>query len=454
MLIVIFALIFSLLLVQLNLNWFNQLADKEMSLPWLNPIFWASIIGFTLFTGLISGSYPAFYLSSFKPVEVLKGTFKAGKYASLPRKFLVVLQFTVSVALIIGTLVVFRQIQFAKNRPVGYDREGLIYVHILTDDLKGHYDALKNDLLITNVVENVATSGSPSTAVFSNRNDFNWRGKPVGSSLLFGIVSISHDFGKTIGWRIKEGRDFSKNFGTDTSGFILNEAAVKITGFKKPIGETITLDDKNYKVIGVINDMVMESPFEPIKPTIFLIDRDWVSGINIRLKHEVPVRDALRKIENVFRKAIPASPFEYNFVDEDYSKKFSTETRIGTLSSVFACLAILISCLGLFGLASFTAEQRTKEIGIRKVVGASVVDLWMLLSRDFVGLVLISLLISMPVSYWFMHNWLLTYSYHSAMSWWIFVFSGFGALTITMATVSFQAIKAALANPVHSLRND
>ncbi len=445
----------AILFVQLSLNWFNQLSDKQLSIPFSNPIFWLLILGFTLFTGFVSGSYPAFYLSSFEPIKVLKGTFRAGKYASLPRKVLVVLQFTVSIALIIGTIVVFRQIQYAKNRPVGYNREGLISININTPDLRNKYAPLRDDLLKTNVVENMSQSSSPTTGVHSNEIGFDWKGKDPNTTPPFGFIAVTHDFGKTIQWEIKEGRDFSKEFGTDTTGLILNEAAIKLTGLKNPIGETIKWNNKNWHIIGVIKDMVMESPFEPIKPTIFTLNYQWANYfLTIGIKQGEPVHTALSKIEGVLKKYNPGSPFEYKFIDEEYAHKFNDESRIGTLSSVFSGLAILISCLGLFGLASFTAEQRTKEIGVRKVLGASITDLWFLLSKDFVGLVLISLLISMPVSYWFMHNWLLTYPYHAAMSWWIFVFSGFGALTITMATVSFQAIKAALANPVHSLRNE
>jgi putative ABC transport system permease protein len=448
MLVVFIAFFLSVLLVQLSLPWFNQLSDKQMGIQWANPVFWLLVLGFTVFTGLVSGSYPAFYLSGFEPVKVLKGTFRAGRFASIPRKVLVVLQFTVSVTLIIGTMVVFRQIQFAKNRPVGYNREGLIEVNVVTEDLTGHYAALRDDLLKTGAVTEMATSGSPTTNVYNNQDDFSWNGKPPGSSILFAVVAISHEYGKTVGWEVKEGRDFSRSFSTDTSALILNEAAAKIIGFKNPIGETIRQDKKDYKIIGIIKDIIMESPFEPIRPTIFRTDWDWASVVNVRLKPGVPVQEAIAKVETVFRKANPSSPFEYKFIDEQYGKKFRTEARIGTLASVFAGLAILISCLGLFGLASFTAEQRTKEIGVRKVLGATVTDLWLLLSRDFVRLVLISLLISMPLAWYFMHKWLVSYPYHSDLSWWIFV------AAITLATVSFQAIKAALANPVKSLRTE
>ncbi len=448
------AFIVAVFLVSLSLPWFNQLADKQMHVQWLNPVFWLAVLGFTAFTGLVSGSYPAFYLSSFDPVRVLKGTFRAGRLASLPRKILVVTQFTVSITLIIGTVIVFRQIQHAKNRPIGYDRQGLISIAMITPDLRGKYAPLRQELLKTGVVADMAQSSSPTTSVYSNQIGFDWKGKDPNSIPSFGTIAVTHDFGKAVGWQIKQGRDFSRDFSTDTSALILNEAAVKLTKFKIPVGETIKWNGKNWRVIGVIKDLVMESPFEPIKPTIFLMDYTWASVITVRLKPSVPVRDALAKVEPVFKQFNPGSPFEYKFVDAEYADKFSTETRVGTLSSIFATLAIFISCLGLFGLASFVAEQRTKEIGIRKVLGASVLNLWTLLSKDFVWLVVISFFIAAPTAWYFMHNWLKDYEYRADIAWWVFAASGLGALLITILTVSFQAIKAALTNPVKALRSE
>lgn len=455
LLVVFMAFILAIILVQLSLpTFFNELADKKISIPFGNPLFWLICISFTLFTGLVSGSYPAFYLSSFEPVKVLKGTFRVGKYASLPRKILVVVQFTVSVTLIIGTIIVFKQIQYAKSRPVGYNREGMISISMNTPELYGHYDALRNDLIKTGAVENMAESSSPTTGVYSNQIGFDWKGKDPNAIPLFGIVSVSWDFGKTVHWKIKEGRDFSRDYGTDTLSLILNEAAIKLTGLKNPIGETIKWNDKKWKIIGIVKDLVMESPFRPIKPTVFLMNMEWVNIITVRLKPGLPVRESLAKIEPVFKRFNPGSPFDYNFVDEEYAKKFQSEERVGKLASVFAVLAILISCLGLFGLASFMAEQRTKEIGVRKVLGASVFNLWSLLSKDFIKLVVISILIAAPSAYFLLSNWLQNYEYRSEISWWVFLVSGAGAIFITLATVSYQAISAALANPVKSLRTE
>jgi ABC-type antimicrobial peptide transport system permease subunit len=445
------ALILAILTVQLSLPFFNRLADKQMSITWSNPQFWLLALGFTIFTGIISGSYPAFYLSAFEPIKVLKGVFRAGRLASVPRKVLVVIQFTVSITLIIGTIIIFQQIQFAKNRPVGYSRDGLITVP-LRENLFGHYDAIRNDLLQTGAVENMAESSQPATQ-FNNNNSIEWREKDPGLAVFFRNVNVTHEFGKTIGWSIKEGRDFSKDFLSDTSSAILNEEGLKITGLKNPIGELIKYDGKTYTIIGIAKDMVTQSPYAQMEPSVFFCD-GWMGVITIRIKPSVPVRDALAKIQPVFKKYDPASPFEFKFIDDEYAKKFSNEQRIANLASVFAILAIFISCLGLFGLASFVAEQRTKEIGVRKVLGATVFTLWKLLSKEFVSLVIISLLIAIPTAYYFMNNWLQNYQYRTQLSGWIFISAGLGTIAITLLTVSFQAIKAAVSNPVKSLRTE
>jgi ABC-type antimicrobial peptide transport system permease subunit len=453
-LVALIAFVISIGLVQLLLSFFNGLADKQMTIPWGDPYFWLGTLGFTLFTGLISGSYPAFYLSSFDAIKVLKGTFRVGRYASLPRKVLVVVQFTVSIVLIIGTIIVFRQIQHAKNRPVGYTREGLITVSMNTPDFYGHYDALRGDLLATGVVENMAESSSPSTDVWSNNVGFSWEGKDPTSLPLFGTIGVTQDYGKTIGWQIKEGRDFSRDFATDSSGMILNEAALKLTGLKNVLGKIIKWNDRQYNVVGIVKDMVMQSPYTPVKPTIFIMQPDWANIITVRIKPTESIKDAMAKIEPVFKKFNPGAPFEYQFTDDEYAKKFSDEERIGNLSLFFAVLAIFISCLGLFGLASFVAEQRTKEIGVRKVLGATIMNIWQMLSKDFVLLVVISCLIAVPLAWYYLHQWLQKYEYKTDISWWIFAAAGFGALAITLLTVSFQAIKAAIANPVKSLRSE
>jgi putative ABC transport system permease protein len=448
------AFILAMILVLAALPFFNIIADKSMSIPWSNAYFWLVMILFTFFTGFVSGSYPAFYLSGFNPVKVLKGTFKAGRFSSIPRKILVVLQFTISVTLIIGTIIVFRQIQYAKDRPVGYTREGLISVDMSTPDLYGHYDAIRNDLISTGVVENMAESSSPTTDVFSNQIGFEWEGKTPGTNPLFGTIAVTRDFGKTIGWHIRQGRDFSRDFASDTSAMVLNQAAVELTGFKEPIGKIIRKDKKAYTVVGVIDNMVMQSPYTPVQPTIFFVDYNWANIITVKIKPTAHLQDAMAKVGGVFKKYNPAAPFDYHFTDEVYAQKFSDEERIGKLASIFAILAIFISSLGLFGLASFVAEQKTKEIGVRKVLGASVLNLWGMLSKDFVMLVTISCAFAVPISWYFLSGWLKGYKYHTEISLWIFVIACIGAMAITLLTVSYQSVKAALANPVKSLRSE
>ncbi|WP_369411574.1 ABC transporter permease [Longitalea luteola] len=447
------ALLLSLLMVHLSLPLFNGLSDKMMAISWGNPVFWLLILAFTLFTGLVSGSYPAFYLSGFKPIKVLKGTVNTGRTATLPRKVLVVVQFTVSVALIIGTCIVYRQIQHASDRPVGYTREGLITVDMNTPDFNGHYDALRNDLLATGAVADMAQSNSAPTEVWSN-NIVEWKGKDPALVVSPGTIAVSHDFGNTLGWKIKEGRDFSRRFPSDTGAFILNESAVKLTGFKDPVGQTIRWLNQDHLIIGVVKDMVMESPYAPIRPTIFHLNPNWARLITVRIKPGMSLQAGLAKIEPVFKKYNPGSPFVYKLTDDEYAKKFSDERRIGNLTTVFAILAIFISCLGLFGLASFVAGQRTKEIGIRKVLGASVFNLWRMLSKDFVMLVVISCAIAIPLAWYFLHQWLQQYEYRTTISWWIFILPAIGALILTLVTVTGQAIKAALTNPVKSLKTE
>jgi putative ABC transport system permease protein len=452
-LISIFAFLLSLILADLILPWFNLMADKTIQLLWGSAVFWLAGLGFSVLTGLIAGSYPAFYLSSFRPVKVLKGTFKVGRFASMPRKVFVVLQFTVSITLIIGSVIIFRQVQFTKNRPIGYDRTGLIQVEMKTDEIHDHFDAVRNDLLKSGAIVEMAESASPLTAVNSDNSGLKWRDKDPALQDDFGTVPISPEFGKTAGWKIIDGRDLSKNILSDSSAMIVNEAAVKFMGLKHPIGETINWY-KDFKIIGVIKDMVMESPYEPIQPTLFYMVRNPGALVDIRINPKMSAHEALGEIEKSFKQYAPGSPFDYKFTDDEYARKFSNEERIGKLAGFFTLLAIFISCMGLFGMASFMAEQRTKEIGVRKVLGASVFSLWQLMSKDFVILVSISLLVAIPTAYYFMHGWLQDYKYRADLSWWIFGLTAIGAITITLLTVSYQSIRAATMNPVKSLKTE
>jgi len=448
------ALFIALILVLVLLPFFNGLSDKSIRIPFANIYFWLFIFAFTLFTGIVSGSYPAFYLSGFEPIKVLKGTFRVGRYASVPRKVLVVVQFSISIALIIGTMIVYRQIQYAKNRPVGYNREGLISIRMNTPDLFGHYDVLRSELFQTGKVENMAESSSPVTQIWSNNIGFSWEGKDPSTLPLFCTVGVTLDFGNTIQWKVIEGRDFSRSFLTDSSAMMMNEAAVKLTGLKEVVGKIIKWDTTPHQVIGVIKDMVMGSPYEPVQPTFFFVNPGWANVVTIRLKPSASLQEGIARVETIFKKYNPSAPFEYKFIDDEYAEKFEDEKRIGNLASFFAILAVFISCLGLFGLASFVAEQRTKEIGVRKVLGASVFNLWKMLSKEFVNLVIISCFIAIPLAWYFLHQWLQKYSYRTTISVWLFLFAGLGAMMITLITVSYQAIKAALMNPTNCLRSE
>ena len=452
--IVLLAFVLSMLLVVLLLPLFNEIAGKKMAFPWQNPMFWLTSLVFMLVTGLLAGSYPALYLSSFQPLKVLKGTFKAGRLASVPRRVLVVVQFTVSVMLVIGTLIVYQQIQYAKNRPVGYNRSGLINLS-LQEEIAGHFDAVKTELLNTGAIVSMAATYSPLTGVWNTNGGFEWEGKDPNLAVDFPNNGVSYDYGKTIQWKISAGRDFSREFATDSTAFIINQSAAEFMGMKDPVGKTLRWGNRSYTIIGVVNDLLQESPFFPVRPSLYHI-RDYsdLPNLLIRLNPERSVAESISAVEGVWKKHIKEAPFGYTFVDEAFGDKFRSEERIGQLSSWFAGLAIFISCLGLLGLASFVAEQRTKEIGIRKVLGASVSHLWGLLSKEFVLLVLLSCILATPIAWYYLNEWLANYDYRISISWAVFAIAAGLALLITLATVSFQAIKAALANPVKSLRTE
>lgn len=459
-LIVLLAFVFAISIVLLSLNGFNTLASKSIIFPWDSVVFWLTSLIFILITSILSGSYPALYLSSFNPVAVLKGTFKTGRYSSLPRKVLVVTQFTVSIALIIGTLVVINQIQYSKERPVGYDKEGLIQIPVMSYEFIGKHEVMRTQFIASGGATSMTTMSSPATAVWSNRSGYTWEGKPEGFQEDLAHTSVNYDFVKTFGLKLIEGRGFSREFATDSNAVVLNKTAVKYMGIQNPIGKYIRRSGDNssappLKIIGVIDDIIVQSPYEPVKQAMYVFDAyQSASFYNLRLNPQKSISENLEIIENVFKKNFPDTPFDYQFVDEEYGKKFRAEERIASLARVFTILAIFISCLGLFGLASFVAEQRTKEIGVRKVLGASISQLWLLLSRDFIKLVIISLLIASPLAYYIMGQWLQKFNYRTSVTWDVFAIACFGALLITLITVSFQAIKAATSNPVKSLRTE
>jgi putative ABC transport system permease protein len=457
LMVVLLAFAVALLLVGVALPSFNDLAAKQLSIPWRNGWFWMLGVAFIVLTGLMAGSYPALYLSSFRAVSVLKGAFKAGRLAAVPRKALVVLQFGISVFLIICTIAVYQQVLFAKNRPVGYDRNGLLMIPVESLDVANKIEMLQREIQATGAVTDVAESESAVTEVSSNNGGFTWKGKPAGLEENFGTLTVSTGYGKTIGWEFLAGRDFSTLYNTDSACFVINESAARFMGLQHPVGETIRWKskwlgfDKNFTVIGVIKDMLMQSPYEAVKPTIFRLggNTNWIYA---RISPNISATSALSKIESVFRAIVPETPFDYKFADDEFARKFATEVRIGKLAGLFAVLAVFISCMGLFGMASWVAEQRVREIGIRKILGASVVGLWGLLSREFVALVALALVVVIPVAYMAMHWWLGQYQYRTALAWWIFAAAGAGALLLTLLTVSWQTVRAARANPVDSLK--
>ncbi|HEV2479213.1 MAG TPA: FtsX-like permease family protein [Puia sp.] len=448
----------ALLLTALALPWFNDLSAKRIQFPWTAPGFWLSALTFVAVTGLLAGSYPAFYLSSFKPVNVLKGEFRTGRPAILSRQMLVVTQFTFSIALIICTMVVAAQIRYAKNRPVGYSRDGLILVKMHYPEYVDKYAVLTNELTRSGAVTGMAAAQSPLTGVWSHSEGFQWADKNPAIHEDFATLNVSAEYGKTVGWQFLDGRDFRPGFTTDSAGFVINESAARFMGLPHPVGSTISWTSrwrgdtaKSYTILGVVKDMVMESPYDPVKPTVFFLGGSY-NWITLRLAPNAAAGASLEKIAAVFKRVAPNIPFEYSFADWDYAQKFAAEERIGKLAGLFAALAVFISCLGLFGMSAFMAEQRTREIGIRKVLGASLSGVLSLLSRDFLKLVGLSLLIGMPFSWYGMNRWLSHYTYHTPLSLWIFVAAGAGTLAITLLTISYQSIQAALRNPVQSLR--
>jgi putative ABC transport system permease protein len=460
LLVVMFSFAVALILVLMSLNGFNNLASKQIEFPWTNFQFWGYSMIFIVFTAILAGSYPALYLSSFQPIKVLKGTFKVGRFAALPRKVLVVTQFTVSIALIIGTLIVMSQIEYSKNRPVGYDKGGLIQIPVFSQDFAGKQDFMRNQFLASGGAIEMSTSSSPTTSIWSNRGGYTWEGKPEGFQEDFAWTEVSVEYVKSLKMKILEGRDFSREFATDSNAVLINKTAVIYMGITNPIGKFIRDDseedpDPPLQIIGVVEDVITQSPYEPVKQGLYVFDTQGDGNYyNLRLNPNKSVSDNLNIIETTFKTHFPNLPFQYDFIDEEYAEKFASEERVASLARVFTLLAILISCLGLFGLASYVAEQRTKEIGVRKVLGATISNLWMLLSKDFVKLVLIAMLIATPIAFYMMSQWIQKFAYRTEISWWIFVAAGLGALIITLITVSFQSIKAALSNPTKSLRTE
>ncbi|RFZ95343.1 ABC transporter permease [Mucilaginibacter conchicola] len=455
-LITIISGVLAVVLVQLTLPAFNQLTGINLSINYSSPYLWLSGIGFILFTGLLAGSYPAFYLSSFRPVKVLKGLFKAKAQVISPRKVLVVTQFTVAIVLIISTIIIYQQIEHVQSRDNGYVRNNLVE-HPVNDAINKSFDALKNDLLSSGAAVAVSKTSMSVTIDGSQGSGFNWGDMDAShKEASFSRFGTTGDFVKTFGFKLIAGRDIDFNkYPSDSSAVIINEAAVKLMGLKDPVGQTVINNGgSRMTVVGVIKNFIIGSPSQDINPMMVFGSKRWSNALTFRLNPNKRPSESLKAAEAIFKKYNPAYPFQYSFVDQAYAAKFKNEQRVGKIAFTFSALTIIISCLGLFGLAAYVAESRSKEIGIRKVLGAGIVNLMQLLTRDFVVLVLISVLIAAPIGWWFMSKWLQDFNYRIQISWTIFLYSGLVAVLIAVITVSFQAAKAALANPIKSIKTE
>jgi ABC-type antimicrobial peptide transport system permease subunit len=443
------AFLLSLLMVTMALPAFNRLTGDNMRIPFSSSLFWLILLGSVFITAIAAGSRPAFYLSSFNPVKVLKGTLQSGRAGTLPRKILVVLQFSCSVALIISTIIVYQQIQYARQRPIGLNIDRLLMTN-MNQDLEKNYTALRDDLLREGLAESVTTASSPATNIYWHSDVDKWPGKRAGETIEMGTIITTEGYFKTLGISLKEGRGFENN--SDTASIIFNEMAIQQMRIKNPLNQVVSFQGSNRRIVGIAKNALMVSPFSPADPTAFLFGTGPQGNIMYRLSSRINTEEALARLTILFNKYNPAYPYTYQFADQDYARKFSLELLVGKLAAIFAGLAIFISCLGLFGMAAYIAEQRTREIGIRKVLGASVSQLCLLLSKDFILLVIVSCVIASPIALYFLTDWLQKYDYRITIGPWAFVGAAGAALVITLLTISFQAIRAAIANPVKSLK--
>jgi putative ABC transport system permease protein len=456
------AAVFAVIIISLSLPAFNSLMQKQLSLHLENPVHIIGLLTITIICGLIAGSYPSIYLSSFNPVFVLKGLKLKKGSAALIRKGLVVFQFSISVVFIISTVIVYLQIQHVKSRDLGFNKNNLIEINP-EHDISKTFPIIKNDLLSTGIVENVALADH-STLYGGNTDDrFKWQGKSPGADISIAYRNVSPEFITTSGMKIIDGKDFRNNASLQNSNVIINESMEKLMGKESAVGKIIQSPRgnadgvfTNMTVIAVIKDYVYGNIYDGKAAPLIILCKppEDQNFLYIRLKAQSNTEQVLSKIQEVMKKDNSAYPLEYKFVDDQFSEMFSNETQVSKVSGIFAALAIIISCLGLFGLATYTAESRIKEIGIRKVLGASVAGITTLLSKDFLQLVAIACVIAFPVAWWIMHNWLLNYEYKIEISWWIFLAAGISAILIALITISFQSIKAAIANPVNSLRSE
>lgn len=449
------AMVIACLFVLAALPWFNELVGKKLSPGFDNPVQWLLLLGIAVLCGIIAGSYPSVYLSSFKPVAIFKGI-RGGRNsgAGAVRKGLVITQFVVSIVLIVSTVVIYGQLGHVKNRQLGYNKDHLVYVR-QTGKVNEHLDAIINDLRSSGAVTHAASSNQYVLQIGNNSAGFEWKGKDPTKEVLITMEYVSSDYISTAGMKLKAGRDFLQHSTADSQNVIINESFAKLLGSSDPLSMVLLRDSLNYRIVGVINDFVYNDVYGGAPAPLVLFNAPRATNfLFMRLDENKKTEDALAKIEAVFQNNNPGYPFECSFVDQEFDQLFKSEMLVSKLSRLFAAITILISCIGLFGLAAYTAERRTKEISIRKILGASVTGLAGLLSADFLKLVLIAIVIALPLSWFIMHKWLEDYSYRIDMQWWMFALAGFAALVIALLTVSFQAIRAALSNPVKNIRTE
>lgn len=449
------AFVFALGFVFLTLPAFSGLVNKALSVDLGNPLFWLFSLSFVVICGILAGSYPALYLSAFKPVKVLKGLFKRSHATVSPRKVLVVLQFTFAIILIIATIIVSQQIRYAQSRDNGYDRDNLVYLS-MEGAIERNYELIRNELISQGAAIAVTKSMSPIITRFSDSWGWSWTGSTEEDKRIdFVRMATDADFVKTIGATLVMGRDIDiYQFPGDSTSILLNETAVRMMRLEDPLNTILRADGEDWRVVGVVKDFIYESPFENVQQLVVFGPKSWFTTIHIKLNPANSTQRNLAIAEQVLKIHNPDYPFEYRFVDEAYARKFREEQRVGTLAALFAGLTIFISCLGLFGLATFTAESRIKEVGVRKVLGASVFNVTVLLSKDFLKLVFVAFVIASPVAWYAMNKWLAGYTYSIGVEWWVFALSGVLAISISLLTISYQAIKAGMANPVRSLRDE
>jgi len=448
------AFILSLALMVLLLPVFRDMINIRLNLPYDNVQAWIIALTVTLFTGLIAGSYPAFFLSSFNPVKVLKGQLTKSRATVTPRRILVILQFTFAISLIVSSIFIYKQINYIKDRPVGYNLNGLIEMPA-EGSMTDKFESFRQDAVTSGAISDGTLTSGAITTINSSTWEVIWPGQfPGEEKVPIDCIGVTYHFINTYQLELTQGRDFSKERPADSTAILLNEAAIKMMRLKNPLGQQIKWMGTNRTVIGVVKNFVWGSPYEPVKPAIIGFVEGWAGNIALRLNVNRSASKNLLSLQNIYKKYNPSYPFEFRFTDDIFSKKFQNEKLLGSMSISFTCLAIIISCLGLFGLASFSAGQRRKEISIRKVLGASTGNLWFKLSQEFVKLVIISFLMGSIVSWFAIDRWLNQYTYHTSLDLSVFIITLFGSIFICLMAVSWQAIKAALVNPVKNLRSE